>query len=397
MFTIQWRYWVLVWFTGLHGWAWAAEPGLEKGVVFDRVTGALQVDVQSQPPQVRVNEPVRFKVKASRKAYVYLFTIDQPSGEVVQLFPNAYQRNNVIPGQQTLVLPDDRQGATPVQFSADQPGEEKFIVLVSEQPIATGATLSQSKGPYAHGQLETFSKGVLRPSGMGEASSGTSRVVKDLSVTVLPAITKTYPLSITTVPEAKRIRILNIAPVYQAGMTLPAGRYQIEATYDHTGPLTRWITLDDTAESQRVTLRFPEAMPAVAVGATAAPNSSKSGIFLMLDNTELLPGEQVQITFGAEQPGYVHLLLALPDHSLQMLKSQAITANQFVKLTANATPPLGEQKVVALYSRNVTMSENEQKRLLQWLEGTDEKALTLQKRPPLDFVFKSMLIQAKQQ
>ena len=64
-------------------------------------------------------------------------------------------------------------------------------------------------------------------------------------------------LTIKTSPEGAKIRILNIAPKYQQGMTLKAGRYQIEVSHQGYQRKVEWIEmgLEDMVHSVVLALR----------------------------------------------------------------------------------------------------------------------------------------------
>jgi uncharacterized membrane protein YhaH (DUF805 family) len=56
--------------------------------------------------------------------------------------------------------------------------------------------------------------------------------------------TRTYSLTINTVPSNATVRILNIKPKYYDGIKLKKGKYHIAVTKDGYQPLKRWISLE---------------------------------------------------------------------------------------------------------------------------------------------------------
>lgn len=78
-------------------------------------------------------------------------------------------------------------------------------------------------------------------------------------------VLKQYPhLFVKAEPKNAQIRLLNIKPVYQDGMTLPPGSYQIEVTHPGYRKAMEWITLGSDDQTIRVTLKkIPPKAPAM--------------------------------------------------------------------------------------------------------------------------------------
>lgn len=64
-------------------------------------------------------------------------------------------------------------------------------------------------------------------------------------------------LTLNTFPENAKVRIMNIKPRYQPGMTLPAGAYDVQVSAPSYKTLRTWITLD--AEHQIFQARLKKA------------------------------------------------------------------------------------------------------------------------------------------
>lgn len=91
-------------------------------------TEAFQVELTPLQSGFKVNESVRFKVRSSHSFYMYLFSIDEKNNQAVLILPNALQKGNKYPANQTMVIPNRN-----IEFYADSPGTEKVIMVASKK------------------------------------------------------------------------------------------------------------------------------------------------------------------------------------------------------------------------------------------------------------------------
>jgi len=113
----------------------AASPApFSVGTEFDRIVAAASpqfaVDATPAKPQFRIDhDKLAFKVTSARDGHVYVL-LHQSDDSVVLLFPNSAAKQNRIRAGQTLNLP---QASWPL-VTADPPGPQRFLVMVSQAP-----------------------------------------------------------------------------------------------------------------------------------------------------------------------------------------------------------------------------------------------------------------------
>ena len=105
-----------------------------------------------------IGEPVRIYVETNKDAYVTVLNTD-PAGNTVQLFPNEYQRDNFVPANRAVELPDpDSQSRIVVTGDV---GDELLKVMASTSPVPLfdDGQLSRS-GPFQ--VVRTSVQGTVR-------------------------------------------------------------------------------------------------------------------------------------------------------------------------------------------------------------------------------------------
>ena len=116
-----------------------APPHFDALQQFDAVlaaqTAGHQVVATPARTSLRIGQDsLAFSVTSAQAGYVSVLLLG-PDGSLVQLFPNKQATNNRIAAGQTLKLP----GASWPLEASDPPGNETFLVVVSEQPRDYGA------------------------------------------------------------------------------------------------------------------------------------------------------------------------------------------------------------------------------------------------------------------
>ena len=94
--------------------------------------------------------------------------------------------------------------------------------------------------------------------------------------TLLPTVNNQQAsLTIKTSPTSAQVRILNIAPKYQPGMTLKPGRYHIEVTHPHYQRHLEWIELDNEATIHAIVLEQQQQETAIKLDTITAAKSTR--------------------------------------------------------------------------------------------------------------------------
>jgi len=119
----------------------------------------------------------------------------------------------------------------------------KLIVTRVRDKISEAKIISEEKpGAIEYGQL-VYS--VVKPSSVQ-------------APTIRPSTTTIGRLYVETIPEYAKIRILNITPPYQHGMSLDAGRYNIEVSATGYEKKNLWISIESGEDKHLTVSLQPE-------------------------------------------------------------------------------------------------------------------------------------------
>jgi len=111
-------------------------------------------------------------------------------------------------------------------------------VVLSGVVVALSAGVLASEGRF-RSEIQTLSSSLyadLQRQG-GSRTSGEQ-------VASVPKASGALTLTINTFPANAKVRIMNIQPRYQPGMTLPAGAYDVQVSAPSYKTLRTWIKLD---------------------------------------------------------------------------------------------------------------------------------------------------------
>jgi len=144
--------------------------------------GSLKFQVQTEKAAYKVDEPIRLKVRAEQDFYLYVYAVDEASGNAWLLLPNRKQPHNRIAANQWQKVP----GAN-LEFVSDKPGVEKFIAVASAKKVdidpmklsAKGGDFVETKASDLEGAFEA--KGIR----IRDAAQPEGVVVKRLEVKIL--------------------------------------------------------------------------------------------------------------------------------------------------------------------------------------------------------------------
>lgn len=111
----------------LTGRAFAAAQ--TKDIRVEGKAGELKVDFKPVKKSYKVDEPISFKAKANKDAYIYVFSVSSDSGNSVQIFPNKFDKDNHLKADKAVTLPSKSD------FMSDRSGEERIIVVASRTKL----------------------------------------------------------------------------------------------------------------------------------------------------------------------------------------------------------------------------------------------------------------------
>lgn len=89
-------------------------------------SAALDVDIEPLRESYRVDEPIRFRVRGNEAFYVYLYNVDEESGESLLIYPNEIEQDNFFPAGRSFLIPNRA-----AEFYADRAGREQVLMIAS--------------------------------------------------------------------------------------------------------------------------------------------------------------------------------------------------------------------------------------------------------------------------
>lgn len=89
----------------------------------------------------------------------------------------------------------------------------------------------------------------------------------------------------------------------------------------------------------------------------ASDTGGKPIVFVSTDRTNYSLGDDVQVVFGADKPGWVHIYAIEPQGERSLLKRQEIAGDKIYRLAARAERPTGEHALVVVYSDSEQVPE----------------------------------------
>lgn len=89
----------------------------------------LKVEFAPTSPMYNVDEPISFKVKTNKDAFIYLFNITEGSNKAVQIFPNENEKDNDVRAKKETIIPSVSR------LLADRPGTEHIVLVASTKKL----------------------------------------------------------------------------------------------------------------------------------------------------------------------------------------------------------------------------------------------------------------------
>ena len=89
---------------------------------------ALRVALEPVKDSFKVNEPIRFKIRGNKTFYLYLFSVDDDTGDATLILPTKEgQSHNKYPANTTLPVPNPDEP----DFLSDEAGREALVMVAS--------------------------------------------------------------------------------------------------------------------------------------------------------------------------------------------------------------------------------------------------------------------------
>lgn len=107
-------------------------------------TGSLQVIMEPLRSDYAVGEAIRFHVRGNKRFFLYVYTIDDETGEAILLLPNKKQQGNKYEPGRTFTIPH-----ASVEFYSDSPGRERIIMVASRKYIALNTARFRDVGDFS--------------------------------------------------------------------------------------------------------------------------------------------------------------------------------------------------------------------------------------------------------
>ena len=185
----------------------------------------------------------------------------------------------------------------------------------SEFAYVSSASASSINNQMVAGASTTIADSSAAEQTASAEASSEAITISNESSTESSSAVPTYPLSITTVPNDARIRLLNIPDKYKDGMELASGRYRIEVSKSGYKSKTDWIEIKQEPLKLNIELE---------VGADADIISAKTN-----GPTEVPAGKNapamIRIPAGSFTMGDDNNMHTAPAHKVTISKAFAIS------------------------------------------------------------------------
>jgi hypothetical protein len=143
---------------------------------------SLEIEVTPLKTEFEVGEALRFDIRGNREFFLYLYNVDPDNGDSVLLLPSAQHKGNKYPAQKKIRVPNKD-----VEFYADKPGTERFVLIASTRYIEADTARMKQAGDFMRGstkelenQFESKTVGVRAPAGKKRHDT----IVKQIDVAV---------------------------------------------------------------------------------------------------------------------------------------------------------------------------------------------------------------------
>ena len=154
-----------------------AEDNLSaKTLTLRRTDAPLKIEFEPLSPSFKVGESVRFRVKANKDFFLYLFSINREQGRAVLLIPSGMQAGNKYKADRTFVVPNPS-----VEFVADKPGSEEVVMVGSTRYLNLSTDGYKKSGDFLTA-TPAFAESQIKSLRIRTTEKEEQPVVKELSV-----------------------------------------------------------------------------------------------------------------------------------------------------------------------------------------------------------------------
>jgi hypothetical protein len=148
-------------------------------------TTSASVTIESAKSEYKVDEPIRFRVKATKPMYVYVYSVDPDTGNALMLMPSRKLKENRIEANRSVTVP-----AKAIEFYSDKPGKEKVVVVASAKKLDIDPMKLKAMGDFGTADSEALesdfeSKGIRVRDASPGGSSANGAVVKSFDLKIV--------------------------------------------------------------------------------------------------------------------------------------------------------------------------------------------------------------------
>jgi hypothetical protein len=145
------------------------------------VTGSLKVDFKATKDVFAVDEPISFKIRSNKEVYVYVFNMDENQQKAVQIFPNKFDKANLLKPGKTVTMPSKKS-----VFRSDAVGTERLILIASEKKLNLQHS-EPAEGSFYDMEwksLDSKVKAIRVESGDNTPTPGNGKLIKELDIVI---------------------------------------------------------------------------------------------------------------------------------------------------------------------------------------------------------------------
>lgn len=121
----------------------------------EQESGDLKVSFEPTKPIYRVGESIRFRVKANKDVYLYVFGINRESNTAYVLLPNDLEKERKYAAWKKHLIP-----GRDLEFIADKPGLEELVAVASTKRIDLDTGRYRKDEGYYYSHPEEMEKDI---------------------------------------------------------------------------------------------------------------------------------------------------------------------------------------------------------------------------------------------
>lgn len=142
----------------------------------------LRVIMEPLRSSYAVGEAIRFRVHGNQRFFLYVYTVDDETGEAILLLPNKKEQDNKYEPGQTFTIPHPS-----IEFYSDSPGEEHVIMVASRKHIDLNSARFRDMGDFSATTTKDLEKAFAAKGIYLQEEDGSRRqdvVVTDLKLPI---------------------------------------------------------------------------------------------------------------------------------------------------------------------------------------------------------------------